>query len=71
LGRRHKPSHRAVNWTIVVVAGLLTLTIGITVALLTNHNSPGRIVVPQPTSAVAPTATLRGAVEPAAGAPTR
>ena len=53
MGRRRKPSQGPVNWTVVIVAAVLTLGIGITVAVL-NSDKPGRIVVPQPTSTAVP-----------------
>jgi hypothetical protein len=65
LGRRSKPSRWQVNWTIVFVAGLLTLGIGIAVVLLTSNGQTGRIVVPQPTSSVTVTPSA-GQVSPAA-----
>ncbi len=53
MGRRRKPSQGPVNWTVVIVAAVLTLGIGITVALLSS-DKPGRIVVPQPISTAVP-----------------
>lgn len=49
--RRRRPSHSPVNWTVVVVAALLTLGIGIVVASLSaGGGQQGGIVVPTPSS---------------------
>lgn len=49
--RRRRPSHWPVNWTVVVVAALLTLGIGIVVASLSSGGGQqGGIVVPTPSS---------------------
>ncbi|TCO58129.1 hypothetical protein [Actinocrispum wychmicini] len=45
------------NWTVVVLAGLLTLCIGVTVVLLSPGDRAGRIVVPQPAGVQGPPAT--------------
>jgi hypothetical protein len=68
LGRRHKPSHRAVNWTIVIVAGLVTLCIGVTFVLLNPSGGSGRLVVPPGTTAPAPPAAVKSS-DPNAGRP--
>jgi hypothetical protein len=59
-----------VNWTVVIVAAVLTLGIGITVAVLTYGGSSGRIVVPQPSTTAVPRQTTTNSlqIEPAAGA---
>jgi hypothetical protein len=59
-----------VNWTVVIVAAVLTLGIGITVAVLNNDGSSGRIVVPQPSTTAVPQQTTTNSlqIEPAAGA---
>lgn len=69
MGRRRKPSHWPVNWTVVIVAAVLTLGIGITVAILSHDGSSGRIVVPQPGTTAVPQQTTTSSlqVEPAAG----
>jgi hypothetical protein len=68
LGRRRKPSHWSVNWTVVIVAAVLTLGIGITVAVLNNDGKSGRIVVPQPSTTAVPLQTTTSLkIEPAAG----
>jgi hypothetical protein len=57
-----------VNWTVVSVVGVLTLGIGITVAVLSNSGRRGGIVVPQPnTSSVSArptTSQQQGQVNP-------
>jgi hypothetical protein len=69
LGRRHKPSRWPVNWAVVGVVAVLTLAIGIAVAMLSSDDKPGGIVVPtpastQPPALIAPSAT---GLEPAVG----
>ncbi|MFC0114822.1 hypothetical protein [Kibdelosporangium aridum] len=51
MGRRHKPSRWPVNWTVVGVAAVLTLIIGVVIAFLANDDKRGGIVVPAPSSA--------------------
>lgn len=51
MGRRHKPSRWPVNWTVVGVAAVLTLVIGVAVVLLSGSDNRGGIVVPAPSSA--------------------
>lgn len=68
MGRRHKPSHRAVNWTIVIVAGLVTLCIGVTFVLLNPSGGSGRLVVPPGTTAPPPPAAVKSS-DPNAGRP--
>ena len=51
MGRRHKPSRWPVNWTVVSIAAVLTLLIGIVVAFLVNGEKRSGIVVPPPSSA--------------------
>ena len=63
MGRRRKPSRGPVNWTVVIVAGLLTLCIGVTVVLLSPGGKGGRIVVPQPS--VSPPAAVKTDIQPA------
>lgn len=55
MGRRHKPNSWSVNWAVVGVAAVLTLAIGITVAMLSSGNDKrGGIVVPTPSANVPP-----------------
>jgi hypothetical protein len=76
LGRRHKPRHSPVHWAVVVIAGLLTLGIGITIVLLSGGGPEGGLIVPKqsPTAASTPTPGSGSArstgLEPAAGART-
>lgn len=63
MGRRRKPSRGPVNWTVVIVAGLLTLCIGVTVVLLSPGGRAGRIVVPQPSES--PPAAVKTDIQPA------
>jgi hypothetical protein len=71
LGHRRKPDHTTVHWAVVVVAGLLTLGIGITIVLLSSGGPRGGIVVPQPSPTAAatppPPSGSSGRIEPAAG----
>ncbi|CAM3783815.1 hypothetical protein KIPE111705_24840 [Kibdelosporangium persicum] len=73
MGRRHKPSRWPVNWTVVGVAAVLTLVIGIVVAFLVNDEKRSGIVVPAPSSAppvlIKPTGQSAG-LEPAVSAST-
>ena len=84
MGRRHKPSRWPVNWAVVGVVAVLTLAIGIAVAMLSSDDRPGGIVVPRPTTQpppalIAPSQTgpdpVLGAIpstpaRPASGRPT-
>nr|WP_157528617.1 hypothetical protein [Kibdelosporangium sp. MJ126-NF4]CEL19559.1 hypothetical protein [Kibdelosporangium sp. MJ126-NF4]CTQ94641.1 hypothetical protein [Kibdelosporangium sp. MJ126-NF4] len=50
MGRRHKPSRWPVNWTVVSIAAVLTLIIGIGIAFLSSADKRSGIVVPQPST---------------------
>ncbi|MCE7009072.1 hypothetical protein LWC34_40610 [Kibdelosporangium philippinense] len=66
MGRRHKPSRWPVNWTVVGVAAVLTLIVGVVIAFLAKDDRRGGIVVPAPS---APPALIKSTgPEPAVGA---
>jgi hypothetical protein len=70
LGRRHKPSRWPVNWAVVGIVAVLTLAIGIAVAMLSGDDRPGGIVVPTPSTQPPPAliAPSQTGLEPAIGA---